>query len=65
MRTTVTISDELLAKAAQLTGKDETAVLVRMGIEALIERESAHRLALLGGSDPQAVGTPRRRADSL
>jgi hypothetical protein len=43
------------------TGRGETSVLVRLGLEALIERESAKRLALLGGSDAEAVSTPRRR----
>jgi len=61
MRTTVTVDDELVAKAAELTGRDETSALVRMGLEALIQRESSKRLALLGGTDPDAVGAPRRR----
>jgi Arc/MetJ family transcription regulator len=62
MRTTVTLDDALVAKAEQLTGKSEKSVLVRLGLEALIERESARRLALLGGSDPKATAAPRRRA---
>ncbi len=61
MRTTVTVSEELLARASELTGRDETSALVRMGLEALIERESARRLALLGGTDPKATSAPRRR----
>ncbi|PRY69357.1 VapB protein of antitoxin of type II toxin-antitoxin system [Glaciihabitans tibetensis] len=61
MRTTVTVSDELLARAAELTGRDESSVLLRLGLEALIERESSRRLALLGGSDPSAVSAPRSR----
>ncbi len=62
MRTTVTLDDALVAKAEQLTGKSEKSVLVRLGLETLIERESARRLALLGGSDPKATAAPRRRA---
>lgn len=61
MRTTVTLDDDVIAQAAELTGRAETSVLVRMGLEALVERESARRLALLGGSDPQAKAAPRRR----
>ena len=50
MRTTLNIEDELLAKAAELTGIKEKTSLVRLGLEALIARESARRLAALGGS---------------
>ena len=61
MRTTVTVDDELMAKAEELTGIKERSALVRSGIEALIARESAKRLALLGGSDPKAKAAPRSR----
>lgn len=61
MRTTVSMDDDLLARAQELTGAAEKSVLVRLGLQALIERESARRLALLGGSDPQASAAPRRR----
>jgi Arc/MetJ family transcription regulator len=61
MRTTVTLDDELVAKAAELSGTDERSVLVRKGLEALIERETARRLALLGGSDKKATAAPRQR----
>jgi hypothetical protein len=61
MRTTVTVSDDLVQRAAALTGREETSVLVRLGLEALIERESARRLVLLGGSDSTAATGPRRR----
>ena len=61
MRTTVTIDDELVAKAAELTGIDERSALLRHGLETLIELESARRLALLGGSDPTATAAPRHR----
>lgn len=61
MRTTVTMDDELVARAAELTGREEKSVLIRLGLEALIERESARRLALLGGTDPKATAAPRQR----
>jgi Arc/MetJ family transcription regulator len=61
MRTTLAIEDELLAKAQELTGIQEKASLVREALKALIQRESARRLALLGGSDPKAKAPPRRR----
>jgi Arc/MetJ family transcription regulator len=61
MRTTVTLDDELMAKAEELTGIKERSALLRSGIEALIARESARRLALLGGSDPKAEAAPRAR----
>lgn len=61
MRTTITLDDALLAKAAELSGTAERTALIREGLEALIERESARRLGLLGGSDPKAVAAPRRR----
>ncbi len=60
MRTTVTIDDELLAKAQQLTGIQEKAALLREGLHALVEREAARRLAALGGTSPD-LETPRRR----
>ncbi|HEY9074350.1 MAG TPA: type II toxin-antitoxin system VapB family antitoxin [Desulfobaccales bacterium] len=61
MRTTLNIEDELLAKAAALTGIKEKTSLVRLGLEALIARESAKRLAALGGSENQLEAIPRRR----
>lgn len=64
MRTTVTIDDDLLAKAAQLTGRTDTGALVRLGMEALVARESARRLAALGGADPDAKAAPRHRRAS-
>lgn len=60
MRTTVTIDDELLAKASGLTGVTERSALLRSGLEALVRVESARRLAALGGSDPDAAAAPRR-----
>ena len=61
MRTTININDEILEKAAQLTGIKEKTALVRMGLEALIARESCRRLAKLGGTEKQLTAVPRRR----
>ena len=61
MRTTLNIEDELLEKAADLTGIREKTSLVRLGLEALIARESGKRLARLGGTEKQLTVPPRRR----
>lgn len=61
MRTTVTVDDALLAKAAELTGVKEKSTLLREGLQTLVRVESARRLAALGGTDPQATAAPRRR----
>jgi Arc/MetJ family transcription regulator len=61
MRTTVTLDDELLARAEQLTDVHERSALIREALKALIEREAARRLARLGGSTPDAKAPPRRR----
>jgi Arc/MetJ family transcription regulator len=63
MRTTLNIEDELLARAAELTGIKEKTSLVRLGLEALIARESAKRLAALGGSEKNLEMIPRRRVE--
>ncbi len=63
MRTTLNIDDELLAEAQRVTGLKEKAALVREGLRALVERESARRLAKLGGSEPQLKPVPRRQSD--
>lgn len=63
MRTTLNIDDDLLAKALKLTGPIDRAALIREALIALIERESARRLALLGGSQPGLVAAPRRREE--
>ncbi len=63
MRTTLTIEDDLLAKAERITGLTGRSALIREALKALIERESARRLALLGGSEPQLEPTPRRQSD--
>ncbi len=60
MRTTLNIEDELLDKAARLTGIEEKTSLVRLGLEALIARESSKRLAELGGTEKELVRTRRR-----
>jgi Arc/MetJ family transcription regulator len=60
MRTTVTIDDELLARATELTGITERSALLRHGLETLIRVENAKRLAALGGSDSHATAAPRR-----
>ncbi|MDZ7627228.1 MAG: type II toxin-antitoxin system VapB family antitoxin [Parvularculaceae bacterium] len=66
MRTTIALDDDLVREAQKLTGLAEKAGLVREALKALIERESARRLARLGGSEP-ALDTPprRRRAPAL
>jgi len=61
MRTTLNIDDESLSTAARLTGVHKKTELVRMGLEALIAREAAKKLAALGGSDRKARVPPRRR----
>ncbi|ATU92922.1 type II toxin-antitoxin system VapB family antitoxin [Phyllobacterium zundukense] len=61
MRTTLAIDDDLLAEAQALTGLSEKSALVRAALKALVERESARRLALLGGSEPDLKPVPRRR----
>jgi len=61
MRTTLNLDDELLRRASELTGSTERATLVRLGLEALITRESSRRLAALGGTDPEAASPPRDR----
>jgi Arc/MetJ family transcription regulator len=64
MRTTLALDDELLAKAQALTGISEKAALVREALRALIQRESAKRLALLGGSEPQLEAVRRRQTEA-
>jgi Arc/MetJ family transcription regulator len=61
MRTTVTLDDALLAKAEAYTGLTEKSALMREALKALIERESARRLARLGGTEPDLKPIPRRR----
>jgi len=61
MRNTLNIDDKALSTAARLTGVHKKTELVRMGLEALIAREAAKKLAALGGSDRRARVPPRRR----
>ena len=61
MRTTLALDDDLMAQAQALTGIAEKSALVRDALKALIERESARRLARLGGSEPDLEAPPRRR----
>ena len=61
MRTTLNIDDELLARVSRLTGSTDRSAIVRQGLQALIERESARRLAKLGGTQPALKSAPRRR----
>ena len=64
MRTTVNLDEELLEEAQRVTGLTERSALLRAGLTALIERESARRLARLGGTEPQLKSVPRRRDKS-
>ena len=61
MRTTLILDDQLLEKARSLTGLKEKTAMVHAGLEALIARESARRLAALGGSEKGLRRVPRRR----
>jgi Arc/MetJ family transcription regulator len=65
MRTTLALDDDLLTKAQTLTGVSEKTALVREALRALIQRESAKRLALLGGTEPQLEAVPRRRSEPV
>jgi Arc/MetJ family transcription regulator len=62
MRTTINLDEQLLSEAQRLTGMRERTALIHEGLRALIERESARRLAQLGGSEPQLDNIPRRRS---
>jgi Arc/MetJ family transcription regulator len=62
VRTTVTLDDDLLARAAELTGTKEKSALVNRALARLVEHESAQRLARLGGSDASAAPARRRRS---
>lgn len=64
MRTTLNIDETLLSKAASLTGVTEKTALVRLGLQALIARESARRLAGLGGTEPQLQRSARRKSEA-
>jgi len=62
MRTTLALDDDLLAAAERFTGLKEKSALVREALKALIERESARRLAQLGGSEPELQAVSRRQS---
>lgn len=64
MRTTLIIKDEILSKAAALTGIKEKTALVHLGLETLIAKASAARLARLGGTERKLSNIPRRRTAS-
>ena len=63
MRTTIALDDDLLERAQAYSGVMEKSALVREAFKALIEREAARRLARLGGTEPDLVAPPRRRAN--
>ncbi len=65
MRTTLNIDSNLLKEASRLTGVAEKTSLVRMGLEALISKESAKRLADLGGTEKNLRPIPRRRSNRV
>jgi Arc/MetJ family transcription regulator len=62
MRTTINLDEALLDQAQRISGVTERTALIREGLKALIERESARRLARLGGSEPKIKAVPRRRS---
>jgi len=64
LRTTINIDDELLARATSLASQKERTAVISEALKALIERESARRLARLGGSQPALEPVPRRREDT-
>jgi Arc/MetJ family transcription regulator len=62
MRTTVNLDDQLLEDARKLTGIEERTALLQEALRALIARESARRLARLGGTEPRVRAASRRRS---
>ena len=62
MRTTLNIEDKLIDKASKLTGIKEKTSLVRLGLQALIAKESSKRLAKLGGTEKKLKIVSRRRS---
>jgi len=64
MRTTLALDDDLLAEAQRLTGTSEKTAVVREALHALVERESARRLARLGATEPALEAVPRRRSQA-
>lgn len=64
MRTTINLDDDLIEEARRISGVEGRTALIHEGLRALIERESARRLARLGGSEDQLRPVPRRRSES-
>ncbi len=64
MRTTVNLDNDLLEEARKVSGLEERTALIHEGLRALIARESARRLARLGGTQPKLRSVPRRRSAS-
>ena len=64
MRMTLNIDDELMAGAQRISGLTEKTAVVREGLMAMIERDSARRLARLGASESQLKSAPRRRSSN-
>lgn len=64
MRTTVNLDEDLLQEAEDMTGISSRSALLREGLMALIARESARRLARLGGTEPELKPVPRRRPEA-
>ncbi|MEO8381612.1 MAG: type II toxin-antitoxin system VapB family antitoxin [Acidobacteriota bacterium] len=62
MRTTINLDDQLIEEAMRMTGVQERTALIHEGLKALISRESARRLARLGGTEPNLRPIPRRRS---
>jgi len=63
VRTTINLDDELIEEARRISGVEGRTALIHEGLRALIERESARRLARLGGSEPRLRPVPRRRSE--
>ena len=63
MRLTLTLDHALLQKAEEMSGLTERDQLIKEALVALVQRESARRLALLGGSEPKLQAVPRRQAN--
>ena len=61
MRTTVTLDEKRLSRAAELTGIESRTELLNAALDSLIAREASRRLARLGGTEPKAKAAPRRR----
>ena len=62
MQTTIALDDTLVQRAQSLAGIEEKSALIREALKALIQRESARRLARLGGTEPDLVAAPRRQS---